>query len=254
MVRSTKRCLRKIIGQAKLSCDELLTTLTEVEMVLNSRPFSYVSAHDHEEPLTPSHLRSDCRPSSRHLNLTLNRFWKRWKHEYLLELREAHRYHIVTDATPVKVGDVVVVHSDNQPRGFWKLARVVQTITGQDGKMRAATVRVANRQGHPTTLPRPIQCLYPLEIRSKETVQLQPTLSDPNPDPHGVDASQADPVTVRQSTGCDCCTCFVILVQLDLYAALFREPTFGTPIKTFNSTHQSMCIMELTTWKRLTQK
>ena len=56
MVRSTKRCLRKIVGQAKLSYDELLTALTEVEMVLNSRPLMYVSADDFEEPLTPSHL------------------------------------------------------------------------------------------------------------------------------------------------------------------------------------------------------
>ena len=56
MVRSMKRCLRKIVGPAKLSYDELLTALTEVEMVLNSRPLMYVSADDFEEPLTPSHL------------------------------------------------------------------------------------------------------------------------------------------------------------------------------------------------------
>ena len=56
MVRSTKRCLRKILGQAKLSEDELLTAITEVEMVINSRPLSYMSADDIEEPLTPSHL------------------------------------------------------------------------------------------------------------------------------------------------------------------------------------------------------
>ena len=35
-------------------------------------------------------------------------------------------------------------------------------------------------------------------------------------------------------------TCFVILVQLDLYAALFREPTFGTPIETFTA-HINQC-------------
>ena len=56
MVKSTKRYLRKIIGQAKLSYDELLTALTEVEMVLNSRPLTYVSANNLEEPLTPSYL------------------------------------------------------------------------------------------------------------------------------------------------------------------------------------------------------
>ena len=56
LVRSTKRCLRKILGQAKFSHDELFTALVEIEMVLNSRPLTYVSADDLDEPLTPSHL------------------------------------------------------------------------------------------------------------------------------------------------------------------------------------------------------
>ena len=56
LVRSTKRCLRKVIGTARLSYDELLTVVTEVEAVLNSRPLTYVSSEDVEEPLTPSHL------------------------------------------------------------------------------------------------------------------------------------------------------------------------------------------------------
>ena len=110
-----KEMPRKIVGQAKLSYDELLTALSEVEMVLNSRPLTYVSTNDFEEPLTPSHLLigrrvmslpyavpSDHRDDevtasqlsrrSRHLNLTLDRFWSRWRSEYLLELREAHRH------------------------------------------------------------------------------------------------------------------------------------------------------------------
>lgn len=56
LVRSTKRCLRKILSRAKLSYEELLTAIAEVELVLNSRPLTYVSAEDLEEPLTPSHL------------------------------------------------------------------------------------------------------------------------------------------------------------------------------------------------------
>ena len=50
LVRCVKRCLRKTVGQAKLSTDELLTALLEVEMVLNSRPLTVVSAEDLEEP------------------------------------------------------------------------------------------------------------------------------------------------------------------------------------------------------------
>ena len=55
-VRSTKSCLCKILGQAKLTLDELLTAVMEVEAVLNSLPLTYVSTDDIEEHLSPSHL------------------------------------------------------------------------------------------------------------------------------------------------------------------------------------------------------
>ena len=45
-----------MIGKAKFSYYELLTAITEVEMIVNSRPISYMSTDDLEEPLTPSHL------------------------------------------------------------------------------------------------------------------------------------------------------------------------------------------------------
>ena len=115
MVGSTKKCLRKMIGKARLSFDEMNTAIIEVEMILNSRPISYVSTEDPEEPLTPSHLMvgrrllnlpdnlcykdvdHDYNPQitqeviarrMRHLSIMLNRFWKRWTTEYLIGLRE----------------------------------------------------------------------------------------------------------------------------------------------------------------------
>lgn len=81
--------------------------MTEIEAVLNSRPLSYVSMDDLEEPLTPSHLLSGYRVLSlpdpslhddpdpnygesaqdlsrrmKHLMKTLEKFWKRWRKEY----------------------------------------------------------------------------------------------------------------------------------------------------------------------------
>lgn len=58
MVGLTKRCLRKMIGRAKLTYDELLTAIVEVEMILNSRPLTYVSPDHIEELLTPAHFLS----------------------------------------------------------------------------------------------------------------------------------------------------------------------------------------------------
>ena len=55
-IKSAKHCLRKMLGRATLTYDELLTLVVETEAVLNSRPLSYVSSDDLEEPMTPSHL------------------------------------------------------------------------------------------------------------------------------------------------------------------------------------------------------
>ena len=111
MVQCTKRCLKRILGQAKFSYDELLTAVTEVEIVLNSRPLSYMSADDLEEPLTPSHLMVGRRlmnapdhnclesgdfevtPKSLTRRARANQLWERWRREYLVELREAHKQH-----------------------------------------------------------------------------------------------------------------------------------------------------------------
>ena len=45
-----------MIGRAQLLYDEILTAVTEVELIINSRPPSYVSTDDMDESLTPSHF------------------------------------------------------------------------------------------------------------------------------------------------------------------------------------------------------
>ena len=55
MVDSVKRCLRKVLGNVRLTYDELSTVLTGVEKTLNSRPLTYLY-DEFGEALTPSHL------------------------------------------------------------------------------------------------------------------------------------------------------------------------------------------------------
>ena len=40
-----ERCLRKVLGQAKPSHDELFMALIKIEMVLNSRPLTYIHVY-----------------------------------------------------------------------------------------------------------------------------------------------------------------------------------------------------------------
>ena len=163
----------------------------EVESVLNSRPLTCVSAEDMEEALTPSHLLTGHRvlslpdpatdeddpdysptPDSltrrmRHLGEVTSRFWKRWKTEYLQELREQHRTGAATggENRPIQQDEPVIVYDEAQPRGLWRLGRVTRLLRGGDGEVRAAEVKVHSKTGTPTVLRRPIQHLYPLEVR-----------------------------------------------------------------------------------------
>ena len=194
LVKSMKQCLRKTIGKARLSYDKLLTATTEVEMILNSRPISYVSTEDIEKPLTPSHLlvghrilglpdshyyedqddNTDMSPDHlsrrmKHLNQTLDHFWKS---EYLLELRNCHCYDRNTSRSnnldPISSDDIVIVHTQGRPRASWRLARVEDLIRGSDGQVRGATLRVNTKGACSKLLRQPLQRIYPLEIHCRE--------------------------------------------------------------------------------------
>ena len=64
LIGSVKRCLRKVLGNARLSFDELLTVMSEVKAALNSRPLTYDYNIPGEELLTPAHVREKTHHSS----------------------------------------------------------------------------------------------------------------------------------------------------------------------------------------------
>jgi hypothetical protein len=199
MIKSVKRCLKKVLGNSSLSHDELLTILIEVEGVLNSRPLSFISADDNCEPLTPSHL---LRGHSllalppfiaddndveflqtqsfnlikrwKHLDLLLNHFWKRWYGEHLVELREHHRYGIMNKQCPKftlpAIGDVVLVYDQDRPRHQWRMAIIEELIDSSDSRVRGATciVRTVAKNGKISRLRRSVCHLYPLEVKETE--------------------------------------------------------------------------------------
>lgn len=74
-------------------------------------------------------------------------------------MRESHRR--------IAVADIVIVHNDAHPRGLWKLGKVENLITGADGHIRGAVVRVLSSGRNTTMLKRPVQRLYTLEVQAE---------------------------------------------------------------------------------------
>ena len=130
-----------------------------------------------------------------HLSNVTNHFWKRWRNEYLLELRNSHRKAIQHSSNRViSIGDVVIVHDEDQPRGKWRIGKVEALVARSDGHVRGAVVRVKTKAGRLTKLRRPVQRLYPLEVHcrndepettiSSRRVEPDPTVSSVRPEQH----------------------------------------------------------------------
>ncbi|XP_052820064.1 uncharacterized protein LOC128245883 [Mya arenaria] len=172
LIGLTKTAVKKVLGRSYVDFETLSTIITEVEAVINDGPLTYVTSGEVEaEQLTPSHLLYGRRftklPHSEDIELSgprasnfenIDNFRVRWKTEYLTALREHHRVSGKNQQT-INVGDVVQGYNET-PRSSWKLAVVEETITGNDGLVRAA--RIWTQNGHHTT--RPIVKLYPLKV------------------------------------------------------------------------------------------
>lgn len=179
MIKTIKDALKLTLGKKSLNYDELQTELAEVEASVNSRPLTYID-NDGDDLLilSPSHFllgsnecgfsmdstcsmvkRNDILQSWKKRNELNRKFWKRWSCDYLQQLRLFHKQDPVKSKI-LKVGDVCLLHDQNLPRLLWKLVRITQVFQGRDGRIRACEVITGNK----TTLRRPIQLLFPLEI------------------------------------------------------------------------------------------
>jgi len=174
-VKSMKLALKKAIGKTLLKYEELVTLITEIEGILNSRPLTYISDSS-PNPLTPAHFligyRSSALPVSlpqsapltlgmrfKRKNEIINKYWTRWRSEYLTSLRKHFEQRKRTNPSlNIKVGDVVLVRDDGKKRCTWKMGRVQEVMHGRDGCIRSAVVRTENG-----VLRRAVECLYPLE-------------------------------------------------------------------------------------------
>jgi len=63
---------------------------------------------------------------------------------------------------------VILKEDDSMKQVFWKLGRIIELLSGSDGKARAALVNVANESGIPKVLRCSIVQLIPIEAVDTE--------------------------------------------------------------------------------------
>ncbi|XP_067121310.1 uncharacterized protein [Centruroides vittatus] len=176
LVGCVKQIMRRILGRASLTYEELYTIICEVEGLMNSRPLTTLS-EDTEDliPLTPNMFLQGIKetglPDLNHLEkVNLGKRFRylcklrkdlrnRFRIEYLGQLQNPKG--VAKGAKVIAVGDIVLVGHDNQKRLDWPLAKVVEIYPGKDG-----LVRVAKIKTQVGFLIRPVRRLYPLEISS----------------------------------------------------------------------------------------
>lgn len=181
LVRSVKFAIRKTLAKRFLLKTEFEACLAEVSNSVNSRPLTYVGADSESKtPLSPNHFlsgqgnqglysRIEEDPESvsveglsvRHQEFLerQDQFWKVWSADYLRNLPPA--FQKFRKRGNLKVGSVVLVREDNQPRLKWSMGVVQKLFEGIDGVPRAAEIKTASG-----VYVRAIQRLHNLEINS----------------------------------------------------------------------------------------
>ena len=172
-IKSVKYHLKRALGDQHMTFEEMSSLLCRIEAILNSRPLCALSNDANEfDALSPAHFLIGSSlisaPERIFDDIPLNRlnrwqlvkataqhFWRRFKNEYLHTLQQKSKW--LKGDRNLKIGDLVLIHSDTTPSQNWAMGRVLQTHPGTDNIVRVVTLRTANG-----TLKRPVVKLFPL--------------------------------------------------------------------------------------------
>lgn len=201
LIGVVKRCLHKTIGRHRLTYFEMMTVISDIQEVVNSRPLTYISSERELLPLTPNHFLkvrthpslifnvdpvSEPLPDDEDTSLLDSleirdrmflHFRNVWTQEYLQSLRDTP----IQDndwSNKIAHNDIVLIKTPNKTRPFWLLGRVDQTVPGHDGIIRAAYI---NRSDGSRGL-HSIKHLYPLELKANHEKPTEAALESEAPE------------------------------------------------------------------------
>ena len=165
-------------ASSRIYSGALRTLMYECMSIVNSRPLTTTHLTNDScvepVPLSPNMMLTmkTCQPTSpgefsesdmysrkqwRRIQYLAEQFWCRWRLEYLQALQSRQKWN-QDQGRGVKLHDVVLLTDDDLPRSLWKLARVIDTYPGKDGRVRKVKLKLG--QGH--DLERPVHKLIVL--------------------------------------------------------------------------------------------
>ncbi|XP_071579543.1 uncharacterized protein [Temnothorax nylanderi] len=178
-VKSIKFHIRRTVGETRLTFEESMTLLTQIEAILNSRPLEPLSDDPEDiSALTPGHfligtaLTAIPEPSLIDLSTSrlsrwqfiqqkVQQFWSQWSVHYLQRQQAISKWHHPSNL--IKPGSLVLLTDERFPPCKWPLARVLTLMPGKDGLTRVVQLKTAT-----TTLTRPITKLAVLPVYHPE--------------------------------------------------------------------------------------
>ena len=170
LVRSFKRVLYTILGTRRLTDEVLNTTFCLVEHALNASPLTPVSADpsdlgaitsnhfllDNQATRIPSMDEFDHRKRYARAQSYAKAIWRRWLKEYVPELNRRSKRQTPAEQH-LKVGDLVWIVEESNPRGYYPTARIEEFRYGSNSFVRSAVVRTSSG-----SLVRPFVKLVPI--------------------------------------------------------------------------------------------
>lgn len=161
-IKVIKKSISKVVGETKLTFEELYTLLTQVEANMNSRPLKAVSTDSEDlECLTPGHfliggpLMALPEPTTENSGLSLKsrwhlvkqlneHIWQRWQKEYVAQMQQRKKWREAQEN--IKVGKIVMVANSNPLANQWSLGRIVDVHPGGDDIVRVVTVKIGDQK------------------------------------------------------------------------------------------------------------
>ena len=160
MIKAAKRSMKKVLENAEISDEEMLTAITGTQYLINSRPLTYQLANiDYNVPLTPNHFligqlggdfSPECELASLHpverwkrVQELISHFWKRLMIELIPTLSPRSKWRKIQ--RDIRVGDVILSLSQKNERGRWPLGKVIETEVDKDNHVRRVKILVKDK-------------------------------------------------------------------------------------------------------------